>query len=231
MGALDKIVVLHGWTYSLDKWNKFVEFLKGSGFEVEVIKIPGLTENNMEVWDLDKYSVWLRDRLSKEEDKIILLGHSNGGRIASHFAAKFPAKIKKLILVDTAGMYHKEPALEIKRFLFGAAAKIGKRITNSNILRKFLYRLAWEKDYQEATPTMRKTMLNLINSDLAPEFKKIKTPTLIIWGENDRITPLSDGQLINKLIKNSKLKIVKGARHSPFYTHAGEVVRIIKHDI
>ena len=231
MGALDKIVVLHGWTYSLDKWNKFVEFLRGSEFEVEVIKIPGLTENSREVWDLEKYSKWLNNRLFKESGKIILLGHSNGGRIASYFAAKFPAKIKKLILVDTAGMYHREPALEIKRFLFGEAAKIGKRITNSNILRKFLYRLAREKDYQEASPTMRKTMLNLINSDLTPEFRKISIPTLIIWGEDDRITPLSDGQLINKLIKNSKLKIVKGARHSPFYTHAGEVVRIIKDDI
>jgi pimeloyl-ACP methyl ester carboxylesterase len=231
MGALNKIIILHGWTYSLGKWDGFVKLLRNLGFDVEVLKIPGLTLENEEVWDLDKYSIWLRGRLSKEEDKVVLLGHSNGGRVASYFAAKFPAKIKKLILVDTAGIYHRETALEIKRFLFGVAAKIGKRITNSNILRKFLYRLAREKDYQEASPTMRKTMLNLINNDLTPEFKKISIPTLIIWGEDDRITPLSDGQLINKLIKNSKLKIVKGARHSPFYTHAGEVVRIIKDDI
>jgi len=231
VGALNKIIILHGWTYSLAKWDEFVKLLRNLEFDVEVIKIPGLTEKSDEVWNLGKYSKWLNNRLSKESSKVILLGHSNGGRIASCFAARFPAKIKKLILISTTGIYHREPALEIKRFLFGVVAKIGKRITNSNILRKFLYRLAREKDYQEASPTMRKTMLDLISNDLTPEFKKISIPTLIIWGEDDRITPLSDGQLVNKLIKNSKLKIVKGARHSSFYTHAGEVVRIIKHDI
>ena len=71
----------------------------------------------------------------------------------------------------------------------------------------------------------------MIKTDLTAEFKKISVPTLIIWGQDDRITPLSDGQLINKLIKNSKLKTIEGARHAPFYTHAGEVAGIIKHDI
>lgn len=229
MGALNKIVILHGWTYSLDKWGVFVGRLKKSGFDVEIIEIPGLTLKSDEVWDLEKYSKWLDEKLGNS--KVTLLGHSNGGRIASYFAAKFPGKIKKLILMDTAGIYHKELLLEIKRFLFRSVAKLGNKLTNSPVLKKFLYKLVREKDYQEASPNMRKTMLNLINSDLTPEFKKIRTPTLIIWGEEDRIIPLSDGQLINKLIKNSKLKIIKEARHSSFYTHADKVVKIIKHDI
>lgn len=228
---MDKIVILHGWTYSLDKWDAFVELLRSSGFNVEVLKIPGLTVDSDEIWDLDKYSDWLRKRLSKENAKVILLGHSNGGRIASYFASKFPGKIQKLILIDTSGIYHRGLFLQIKRFLFGSVAKLGKKLTNSTVLRKFFYKLVREKDYQEASPNMQKTMLNLIKTDLTHEFRRISIPTLIIWGGEDRITPLSDGQQINKLIKSSKLKIVKGARHSPFYTHAGEVVKIIKHDI
>ncbi|OGM76800.1 hypothetical protein A2210_00650 [Candidatus Woesebacteria bacterium RIFOXYA1_FULL_40_18] len=228
---MKKIVILHGWTYSLDKWEKFKDLLQNEGFQTIFLKIPGLTAKSGEVWNLDKYSNWLGSQLSKEKDKVVLLGHSNGGRIASYFSAKFPDKIEKLILIDTAGVYHKELLLEIKRFLFGSVAKLGKKFTNSQVLKKFLYKLVREKDYQEASPNMRKTMLNLIKTDLTAEFKKISVPTLIIWGQDDRITPLSDGQLINKLIKNSKLKTIEGARHAPFYTHAGEVAGIIKHDI
>ncbi len=229
VGAMKKIIILHGWTYSLDKWDKFVESLRNSGFDVEILEIPGLTLKSDEIWDLEKYSKWVDEKIG--DSKITLLGHSNGGRIASYFAAKFPDRIEKLILMDTAGIYHKELLLEIKRSFFGSVAKLGKKFTNSQILKKFLYKLVREKDYQEASPNMRRTMLNLIKSDLTPEFKKVNIPTLIIWGEKDRITSLSDGQLINKLIKNSKLKVIKGARHSPFYTHPGEVAEIIKYDI
>lgn len=231
MGTIKKkIYILHGWTYSLDKWGKFTDLLKNEEYEPFYLKIPGLTNESNEIWDLDKYVNWLEKEISNE-DKIILLGHSNGGRIALSFAIKYPNKIQKLILVDSAGIYHKEFALEIKRFIFGTVAKIGKKFTSSAVLKKFLYRLAGESDYQAATPNMKQSMVNLISTDLTPVLEKISSPTLIIWGENDKVTPVGDARTMNKLIKNSKLKIIKGARHSPFYTHPNEVVTILKNDI
>ena len=118
MGALNKIIILHGWTHSLDKWEGFVKFLRNLGFDAEVLKIPGLTEKSDEVWNLGKYSKWLNNQLSKESGKVILLGHSNGGRIAAFFAAKHSDKVQKLTLIDSAGVYHKELPLQIKRFIF-----------------------------------------------------------------------------------------------------------------
>ncbi len=231
MGTLNKkIFILHGWTYSFDKWDKFTELLRKEKFDPIFLKVPGLTSESDDIWDIEKYSEWLNRELSKE-DKIILLGHSNGGRIAAFFASQHPDKVQRLILIDSAGVYHKELALEIKRFVFGTMATIGKKITTSETLKKFLYKLAGEKDYQNATPNMKKSMLNLINFDLTPTFKEISTPTLVIWGRDDKMTPLSDGKLINKLIANSKLKIISGAKHSPFYTHPEEVVNILKNDL
>ena len=129
MGTLmQKIIILHGWTYSTDKWTNFVELLKKSGFDVEVLKIPGLTEESNEVWDLDKYSKWLFDKMSKENEKVILLGQSNGGRIASYFASKHPDKVRNLILIDSAGIYHNDLYIRIKRFVFGKDTFISKRI-------------------------------------------------------------------------------------------------------
>lgn len=231
MGTLKKIVVLHGWTYALDKWTNFVNLLEREGFEVYLPKIPGLTKESNEVWNLDKYTDWLSKLLAKYEDKIILLGHSNGGRIAISYAAKYPGKLEKLILVDSAGIYHKELFLEVKRFVFKAVAKLGKKLTNSSVLRKFLYNLSRERDYDQATDAVKKTMINLIKIDVKPLLEMIRVKTILIWGENDQITPLKDAYLMNKLIGGSKLNIVREARHSPFYTHPEEVIEIIKNDI
>ncbi|OGH53386.1 MAG: hypothetical protein A3G15_05235 [Candidatus Levybacteria bacterium RIFCSPLOWO2_12_FULL_40_10] len=70
-------------------------------------------------------------------------------------------------------------------------------------------------------------MLNLISQDLEPVFSKVKAPTLIIWGQNDTITPVSDGEKIHSLIQDSKLKIIENASHSPQFTHPKEVSEII----
>lgn len=231
MGTLKKIVILHGWTYSLDKWSKFINLLKENGFEVELAKIPGLTQESNEFWNLDKYTAWLNKLLDKYKDKIILLGHSNGGRIAINYAVKYPNKLEKLILIDSAGIFHNELPIKFKRIIFKNISKVGKRLTKSDILRKILYKFAREGDYEKASENMKKTITDLINTDLKPILGKITVPTLIIWGENDRVTPISDAYLMNKNIIQSKLRVVKDARHSPFFTHPKEVIKLIKNDI
>jgi pimeloyl-ACP methyl ester carboxylesterase len=233
MGTLNmaKIFILHGWTYNFDKWTDFVAELKNCGFEPVLLKIPGLTAKSDEIWDLDKYSGWLEKELSEEKGKVILLGHSNGGRIAAYFAAKHFDRVQKLILIDSAGIYHKELFLQIKRFIFGTVTRIGKRFTSSERLKNLLYYLVGERDYQKASSNMKLSMVNLAHHDLTPFLSQIRVSTLIIWGKEDKITPLSDAFLMNKLIKNSRLEVIDGARHSPFYTHARKVVRIIKNDI
>mgnify|MGYP001583740925 FL=1 len=228
---MTKIYILHGWTYSLEKWEKFAVLLKKSGFEPVFLKIPGLTADTNQVWDLQKYSDWLGERLAKEKGRVTILGHSNGGRIAAFFAAKHPTKIQKLILIAAAGIFHKELPLQIKRFVFGTLVKIGKKFTSSEALKNILYYFVGERDYQRASPNMKKTIVNLSHHDLTPFLEKIKVETLIIWGQDDKITPVSDGKLINKLIPNSRLFVIEDAGHSPFFTHPREVVQIIKHDI
>lgn len=220
-----EIIILHGWATETDKWNLFLKELSDKGFKPNLLKIPGLTEKINRVWDLDDYVDWLKKKIG---NKIaILLSHSNGGRIALAFANKYPKNVKNLILIDSAGIYHNELSLRLKRFIFRNIAKVGKRISRSETLRKLIYKIAREGDYSHATPSQRKTMLNLINTDLSEIIKKVKVLTLIIWGGEDKVTPLSDGRLIHSLIKNSKLKIIRGARHSPQFTNPEEVAKII----
>ncbi len=226
MGTVKKVYILHGWTTSLDQWEKFLHLLPKVKLEPLMLKIPGLTEKSNKSWDLESYVEWLKKKLSGEKE-LILIGHSSGGRMALTFAAKYPGRIKQLILIDSAGIYHNELSTRFKRFVFKNLAKLGKKITKSETLKNLLYKLAREKDYHEATALQRRIMINLISEDLTPILEKITAPTLLIWGEFDKTTPLSDGKLMHQKIKNSKLYVIKGARHSPQFTHPNEVVKEI----
>jgi pimeloyl-ACP methyl ester carboxylesterase len=224
---MKKIIILHGWTNNLDKWRPFVDDLKTKGFSVNLLKIPGLTESLKEVWRLEDYVEWLKNITDKEKEKIILIGHSNGGRIALSFTNLYPEKVEKLILLDSAGIYHNELQHRIKIFAFKTLAKIGKKISSSKTLEDLLYKFAREGDYRKSNPIMKQTMINLLNSNKDLNIFRISVPTLIIWGKEDKITPLSDGKLMNELIKNSKLEVISGAKHSPMFTHTQEVAKII----
>ena len=224
---MKKIIILHGWTDNLDKWQPFVDNLKAKGFSADLLKIPGLTESLKEVWKIEDYVKWLKNITDKEKEKIILIGHSNGGRIALSFTNLYPEKVEKLILLDSAGIYHNELQHRIKIFAFKTLAKIGKKISSSKTLEDLLYKFAREGDYRKSNPIMKQTMINLLNSNKDLNIFRISVPTLIIWGKEDKITPLSDGKLMNELIKNSKLEVISGAKHSPMFTHTQEVAKII----
>ena len=222
-----KIYILHGWAYSTEKWEPFLELLKKKGINPIVLKIPGLTAPLKEVWDLDSYVEWLQKIISKEKGKVILLGHSNGGRISLAFAAKYPEKVEQLFLLDSAGIYHNELPIRAKRFVFGKLAKFGKLLTKSHRMKVLLYKFAREHDYEKADPIVKETMRNLIRADLRDCLSLIKIPTTIIWGKNDKVTPLSDGNVLHEGLKHSSLHIVNGARHSPMFTHTDEVARLV----
>lgn len=226
MGSLKKIYILHGWTYSFEKWQDFLDLLKRNGFKPVLLKIPGLTQESEKVWDIDSYVEWLKEE-TKDEKKLILLGHSNGGRLAINFTINYPQRVKNLILIDSAGIYHDEFPLRAKRAVFKSLAKIGKKIIPSGILRNILYKLAQEADYKNASPQMRQTLVNLIQSDKNIDLSRINLPATIIWGQNDKITPLSDGRVMAQKIKNSKFYIIKSTGHSPQYINPHEVAEKI----
>lgn len=231
VGIMKKIYVLHGWTYSVEKWHDLVTLLHSQGVEMVMLKVPGLTVSLNNAWQLSDYVEWLRDKLKAESEPIVLLGHSNGGRISIAFAAKYPEKIKKLILIDSAGIYHNELPLRIKRFVFGMLAKFGRSVTDSENLRGLLYKFARERDYKNADPILRKTMVNLIRTDLTNLLSTVSVPTTIIWGEEDKTTPLGDGKMMHEKIRGSKFFVIKNAHHSPHFSHVDEVGGIILREL
>src|SRR5690349_17232860 len=100
---MKKVFIVHGWTYSLDKWTEICGLLRNMGIEPIQLRVPGLTEPSDKAWDIDGYVEWLNDKL-KDEKNPVVIGHSNGGRISLAFVQKYPNKLGKLILIDSAGI-------------------------------------------------------------------------------------------------------------------------------
>ncbi|MBP7018185.1 alpha/beta hydrolase [Candidatus Saccharibacteria bacterium] len=219
-----KIYILHGWAYSTEKWQPFLLALKDRKIDSKMLYIPGLTDELDEAWDIDNYIKWLAETLPNEP--VILLGHSNGGRLALNYAYVYPDRVKQLILLDSAGIYHGGLA-RIKRNVFKKTAKLGKKITKSEGAKKVLYKLARVSDYKEAPEHMKITMQNMIDSDKGLSLSEIQNKTNIIWGGMDKITPLTDGVQMHRQIADSSFKVVDDARHSPQFTHVDEVADIV----
>lgn len=209
------LIILHGWQSSKEKWEKVKNEIEKEGIEVLTLDLPGFkTEMILDrPWDLDDYLNWVKN-FSLEKEKFFLLGHSFGGRIAIKFAVKYPEKVLGLILCSAAGI---KPKKTIWGFLILSIAKIGNRLSFMpfhSFLRSFFYRFIVRKtDYLKAKGILNETFKKIIAEDLTPYLSQIPSQTLIIWGEKDRITPLSDAYLMKREIPNSALEIIPRVGH------------------
>ena|GEM_PF-120569 len=229
--ARKKIFIVPGWSYDNSKWEPLRAELEGLGYAVKMLEVPGLTgEELRRVWDVDDYSWWLDKQLKKEKE-VILIAHSNGGRIAMEWATKQSKKIKKLILIDSAGLIDRRRKVRLKRWAGRKLAAMGKGMGMDNEgARKVLYKVLREKDYLEAGrggKFLRSTMSKLVETDMEEKLGEIGAETLLIWGEDDGQTPLYQAKIMQRKMPRARLRVIKGARHVPQFTHMGEVKKKI----
>ena len=185
--------------------------------------------------NLDDYVDFIIKFIEKQNIKnLSIIGHSNGGRIAIKLLNKenLNFTVDKLLLIGSAGIVHKKNLFNrTKLNLF----KLGKKILEIKIIKKFfpnilnkLKNIFGSEDYKNSSPVMKNTLVNLVNEDLTKYLINISIPTLLIWGENDTETPISDGEIMENLISNSKLIKIKKCSHYVFLEHPDYTNKIIK---
>jgi len=226
------IVVLHGWNSRPEKWRRVKELLAKKDIAVFTPVLPGFSYELKKAWDLNDYCDWLKVWLEEKKlERVILLGHSFGGRVAIKFVTEHPVLVEKLILINAAGIKDKRWQARFKRGLFKIIAKAGKRLVPGGLddtLRRGLYFLTGERDYYLAKGLLRETMKLVIEEDLEPLLSKIKLPTLIIWGENDKLTPLWMGREIRDKIVGARLKVLEEIGHNPHLEFPKQLVKTIR---
>ncbi|MBX4190616.1 alpha/beta hydrolase [Candidatus Saccharibacteria bacterium] len=204
------LVFLHGWGDTSKTFSELVTALSDK-YEIYLLDLPGFggTQAPPRAWDLGDYSNFLEAWLKKIDIKpYALVGHSYGGSVAI-YALSQKSLGQKLVLLASAGIRNKHRA---QKDLTSNLAKLGKiplAFLPENKRRKLR-----QKFYKSIgsdlmlLPHMEETFKKIINQDVSNQAKKINAPTLLIYGSQDKSTPVSDGKLLNSLIAGSKIEIV-----------------------
>lgn len=214
--AEKSLVFLHGWRSEGLVWKDIADKISNHNLAVYMLDLPGFgsspePKNSFSVQD---YADVVGEFIKKLKlNNVILIGHSFGGRVAINLASSEPVLIKKVILVDAAGLRTNKGSNGVV-FL----AKLAKPFFRPKFMagwRKKIYRALGSVDYLESG-SLKETYLKVASEDLSGYLPKISQPTLIIWGDNDKDTPLVFAKTMNEKIKNSKVVVLKEAGHFSF---------------
>ena len=231
----ENVLLLHGWGSNIKLFSYIIQHLTPN-FKVFAPDMPGFGESDEpEVpWSVNDYTDFVIAFCEKMGiDRCFIIGHSFGGRVIIKLMSRdpLPFSVDRIVLTDSAGIRPKQTARKkIKSRLY----KIGKKVLSSKPAVK-LFPDAMENfrrkngsaDYNAASPIMRQCLVKVVNEDLTPLIPNMKIPTLLIWGDKDDATPLSDGQLMEKLIPDAGLVVFEGSGHYAFLEQGERFCRII----
>lgn len=233
-GEGEFVLFLHGWGANITLWNGLME-LVSKEYTAIALDMPGFggSDEPKEAWSVDDYvDLVLKFVEIFKPASLTLIGHSFGGRvIIKMLARELPFEVKKIILIDAAGI---KPKKTLKQKLSLLAYKAGRKIMSLAPMKKLfpdaienMRKKRGSADYNSATPIMRQTLVKVVNEDLTHLLPSIKASSLLIWGTADTATPLSDGETMEKLIPDAGLVKVNGAGHYSFLEAPDLVARVI----
>lgn len=194
------LVIFWGWTRNEKSYQRLIDTAPKE-WEIMPISYEQLMPHgNINVFK-ENLLKFLKDN---NLEKFYLMGHSLGGALAIDFAAYFSEKIQQLYLLDSEGVYDAQPISQAVKAIFNWHHK---------------YRSFSDPRWASIQRILRHPILHARLGyhahfiDLQQEASKLKVPTTIIWGANDKLTPISQGKKLHQLIVNSKFISLKDEGH------------------
>ena len=218
-GTIKPMLILHGWGSNSSPWQQVGELLAQQGVKVIVPDLPGFgqSETPKTTWSLSDYVEWVKDfsdQLPECSHGFYLLGHSFGGALAAKFTVKYNQNIEKLFLVASA-LVREKTAKKTFFYRISKIVKIFSFLPYYPLARKIFYKFILRKsDYPYVQGIMKDIYLKVISDDLTQYISFVKVPTIIIWGDKDKFTPIENAYLINKKIHHSKLAVIANGSHA-----------------
>jgi pimeloyl-ACP methyl ester carboxylesterase len=215
------LLYLHG-TFLGNLWLEYHQALS-QHFHVFAPDIPGFGLTGRPDWmrDMSDYILYFRDLLDELGlDRPMIVGHSLGGWMAAEVVVWYRERVKKLVLSNAVGIRVKGTPIahifamnpqELVSASFdnlAAALPLMPAEFNTEYLlsqyrqRTTLAALAWNPGY---------------DPKLERRLQRVKCPTLIIWGQNDRLVPVAYADAFHRLIANSALVKLEGTAHMPMF--------------
>jgi pimeloyl-ACP methyl ester carboxylesterase len=182
--------------------------------------------------DMAFHYVEMFDALGLEE--IILGGVSLGGWIAAEFAVRWPERVKRLWIADAPGLWVEEQPLPDMFRIMQDRAKMRELLFYDP--HSYMAKLVIQDDpdeekmltaYQSLTVLARLVWERPYDPKLAARLRRIQCPTLLLWGENDRLVPPAYGEAYQKAIPHAELKRLPQCGHLPIFERENEFVETV----
>jgi pimeloyl-ACP methyl ester carboxylesterase len=218
----EPLVLLHGLSGSSRWWRRNVPAL-ARGARVVVPDVIGFGRTRVrgrlppigEIADL--LAGWM-DRLALE--KVDLVGHSMGGQISVHLAARHPERVRRLVLVDAAGI--PRPVTPRALVRFAAELTPPRRWGDPFFLPTIV------GDALLAGPrTILRAIGHILRDDVRALLPQVAAPTLVVWGELDTIIPVEHARDFREGIPGARLAVLRGAAHNPMVDRPDEFNRLV----
>lgn len=208
---LDPILFIHGWGVLVEPYQDSLDILS-ERYQVIAPVLPGLGNSTApeKIQNSNDYANIIGNFVKKLNlKKVHVVGHSLGGAIAIALAALMPSIVRSLIVVDSTGIpLGSIPEVVLKRAIEMPAQSWQMKIQPvSAIFQNLFYNSLFNPGN-----TIKMGFIAL-QEDIRPMLTKVESPCLILWGENDVLTPVRFAQELSQGIKGSKLKIVEEGYH------------------
>jgi pimeloyl-ACP methyl ester carboxylesterase len=215
------IVMVHGLGGRSEDWLSLTPYLVKAGYRVYTPDLLGFGQSEeprdatYSIADQSELVVHFMDAM--HIDQADLAGWSMGGWIAQKVAVDYPERVRRLILMDSAGL-HISPNYETRLFTPTNRTELNQLnallTPNAKPVPGFVAKdiLKVSADYAWVVKRALASMYTAedVTDDDLPS---LRMPVLILWGAQDRITPLSEGQAIHALIPQSLLVVASGCGH------------------
>ena len=224
------IILLHGLMGGLSNFKDVIDFFSSKNYKVVIPELPiyslPLKETSVTV-----FSDFLEDFVKfKKFNNPILLGNSLGGHIGLIFSNKNPNLVKSLVLTGSSGLYENSmgesyPKRENYEYIKRKTEEVfyNPKVATKEIVDE-VFETVNNRDKLVRTLSIAKSA---IRHNMSSDLPKIETPTLLIWGENDLVTPPEVAVEFNSLLPNSDLIWIKKCGHAPMMEHPKEFNRIL----
>ena len=231
------LLLLHGWgcnTTTVASIAAGIQDLR----TVYSVDFPGFGESPEppEPWSVTEYTQNLLSFMQLAGiERADVIGHSFGGRVALLLAATHPERVGKIVITGGAGL---KPKRGMKYYTRVYLYKLGKFMLRHGWMVKLaaLFGVdlkkraasAGSEDYRNLSDGMKKTFVRVVNQDLRPCLKSIRSSTLLIWGEHDGETPLWMGQTMEREIADAGIVVFEGAGHYAFLDQNARFIRVVR---
>ncbi|MCB0869833.1 MAG: alpha/beta fold hydrolase [Solirubrobacterales bacterium] len=255
MGEGPPLLLVHGITSSSRTWKSVMPRLAEKHTVIAPDLLGhGRSAKPSGDYSLGAYASGIRDLLvTLEVPKATVVGHSLGGGIAMQFCYQFPERVSRLVLVDTGGIGREvSPALRAAALpgaeyvlpllfsptLHDAGLKVRNFFAGFGLHGNADVEGVAEGFASLTKADARRAFLDTVRSVIDPTGQRVSAadrlyltaeiPSMIVWGDQDRIIPVSHADLAHELMPGSRLEIFPGAGHFPFNDDPDRFVRVLE---